>query len=120
MQEGQFKRAFCIMYNIYNYHSIEQIVKSCNGNENDALILADILQEGWYVPEDEFFPVHYSDLEETTSVARIKYAQIFNRLENRFGVKQMSTSCDPDRECFIRLSFNRDTVISLIDLYANV
>jgi hypothetical protein len=108
------------MYKIYNSHSIEQIVKACNGNENDALILVDILQEGWYVPDDEFFPVHYSDLEEMTSVPRIKYAQIFNRLENKFGVKQKSTAGDPDRERFIRLAFSRDTVISLIDLYANV
>lgn len=108
------------MYNIYNSHSLEQVVKACNGNQNDALILVDILQEGWYVPDDEFFPVHYSDLEEMTSVPRIKYAQIFNRLENKFGIKQKSTAGDPDRERFIRLAFSRDTVITLIDLYANV
>jgi hypothetical protein len=107
-------------YQILKIASFNEVLKACNHNENDALILIDILEEGWYVPENEFFPVHYDDLEELTNVPRIKYAQIFNRLESRFGLQQKSTSCDPDRESFIRLAFNLDEIINLIQLYCYV
>lgn len=112
----------CFMedYKILKIASFDEVLKACNDNENDALILIDVLEEGWYVPEYEFFPVHYDDLEELTKVPRIKYAQIFNRLESRFGLQLKSTSGDPDRESFIRLAFNLDEIINLIQLYCYV
>ncbi len=100
--------------------SVEQYVTACNGNLNDALILIDVLEEGWFVPENHFFPLSFYELEANTKVDPALYLECFTRLQRKFGVDFKASRSDSGLKKMALFAFDRALVIALIELYANV
>ena len=100
--------------------SLQQYITACNGKVNDALILIDVLEEGWYVPENHFFPLWFHELETNTKVDPAEYLQCFERIKSRFGIDYKASRSDPEFNKVVLFAFDRQALLNIIDLYANV
>ena len=99
--------------------TLQQYVTACNGNADDALVLIDILDEGWNVPADHFYPLWFEEIETNTKVDQAQYLKCFEKIKSRFGIDYKASRSDEDFEIMALFAFDRDLVIALIDLYAN-
>jgi hypothetical protein len=119
MQEGQFKRAFCFMERVMKVFSLQQYITACNGKTSDALILIDVLEEGWYVPENHFFPLWFNEIETNTKVDPVEYLKCFDRIKSRFGIDFKASRSDQEFKKMVLFAFDRELVLALIELYSN-
>jgi hypothetical protein len=107
------------MKRVMETFTLQQYVTACNGNVNDALVLIDILDEGWNVPEDHFFPLWFKEIETNTKIHSSEYMGCFERIKSRFGINFKASRSDEDFEIMALFAFDLPLVIALIDLYAN-
>jgi hypothetical protein len=119
MQEGQFKRAFCIMEYVMKAFSVQQYIKACKGNLSDALILIDVLEEGWFIAQNHFFPLWFEELEANTKVDPVEYMACFKRIKERFAIDFKASRSDEEFEKMVLFAFDRLVVLALIEIYAN-
>ena len=108
------------MENLKEYYTLEQVVAACDGRTNDALVLIEFIEEGWYLPPYYYFPVIFEFLQEDVKVHRSEFLDVFRRLESRFDIKRKPFRSEPDEETQTRFGFDLQLVITLIDLYSNV
>jgi hypothetical protein len=107
------------MKTVMEAFTMQQYVTACNGNTNDALVLIDILDEGWCIPQNYFFPLWFEEIETNTKVDPSEYMKCFDRIKSRFGIDYKPSRSDEDFEIMALFAFDLPLVIALIDLYAN-
>jgi hypothetical protein len=107
------------MENAICFDSLGGFVSACNGKTNDALVLVYIIQESFNYRKGEFFPVIGEYLRKDTGISQAQLTSIFKRLASRFGIEKKML-IDKDFGCSqMHFRFDFDSVIALIELYAN-
>jgi hypothetical protein len=99
--------------------TVGQVIAACNGKDNYSLVLMEILNEGWNVPENHFFPLWFHEIKAYTNLDHSEYLECFESIKSKFGIDFKASRSDPEFKDMALFAFDRALVIALIDLYAN-
>jgi hypothetical protein len=108
MQEGQFKRAFCIM-KVIDFYPFQKFLAACDGNTKDAVLLVYLFEQYYpYGEKDLLISISNLDIKENTGLTLNEQIDSLIRVKEKFGIYTTIIKCsDGDELNFYHLNISR-------------